>query len=141
MTRIPLFHLDLIWHKPDKSNITREEFDIRLGEILSLDSWLIDGNYRRTLERRIAASDTVFLFDLPTEVCLEGALSRIGKQRADLPWLETEADPEFLRQIEKFKEKELPSILSLLERYRDGRRVVVFRSREEADEYIRSKSS
>ena len=26
--KLPLFHLDAIWHKPDRTHITREEFDI-----------------------------------------------------------------------------------------------------------------
>ena len=54
-TGIQLFHLDAIWHRSDKTHISREEFDKRLGEILALDSWIIDGNYSRTLEHRIAA--------------------------------------------------------------------------------------
>ena len=33
-TGLTLYHLDMIWHKPDKTNITREEFDQRLFEIL-----------------------------------------------------------------------------------------------------------
>ena len=68
VTKLPLFYLDAIWHKADRTHISRDEFDARLSEILSLDSWIIDGNYSRTLERRISACDTVFLFDLPTEV-------------------------------------------------------------------------
>ena len=29
-----------------------------------------------------------FLLDFPTEVCITGAESRIGKKREDLPWIE-----------------------------------------------------
>ena len=70
---LPLFYLDAIWHKPDRTHISREEFDARLGEMLAGESWIIDGNYSRTLERRIAACDTVIFFDLPTEICIAGA--------------------------------------------------------------------
>jgi adenylate kinase family enzyme len=42
-TGLPLYHLDSIWHKADRSHITREEFDRILGDILSKDSWMIDG--------------------------------------------------------------------------------------------------
>ena len=133
---IPLYHLDAIWHKPDKTHIPREEYDMRVSEILLKDSWIIDGNYGRTIEGRIVACDTVFLFDLPSEVCIEGAISRIGKARYDLPWIETEPDPEFIKQIERFSFDELPRIYGLLERYSEGKRVVVFKSRAEADGYI-----
>ena len=136
-TGIPLFHLDAIWHLPDKTHISRDEFDARLGDVLALDSWIIDGNYSRTLERRIAACDTVFLFDLPTDVCLGGAISRIGKPRVDMPWFDTELDPWLKNEIEQFKEEKLPEIYALLEKYESGRTVVVFKSRDEADKFVR----
>ena len=134
-TSLPLFYLDAIWHKPDRTHISRDEFDTRLGEILALDGWIIDGNYSRTVERRIEACDTVFLFDLPTEVCLEGAVSRLGKGRYDMPWIDTVLDPRLEGEIMEFRDKNLPVTYDLLEKYGD-KAVVVFKSREEADEYI-----
>ena len=136
-TGLPLYYLDAIWHKPDKTHIPHEEFDTRLGEILSEDVWIIDGNYSRTIERRIAACDTVFLFDLPTEVCLAGAMSRVGKERYEMPWIETEFDPEFKKQIEEFPTTTLPAIYELLEKYND-RNITVFKSRQEADIYLKT---
>ena len=133
---IPLFYLDAIWHKPDRTHIPREEFDGRLSEILALDSWIIDGNYQRTLERRIAACDTVVLFDLPTEVSLDGAIKRLGTGRYDMPWIDTELDPSLRREIEEFGEKNLPVIYELLEKYKVGRSIIVFKSRKEADEFL-----
>ncbi len=133
---LPLFYLDAIWHKPDRTHIPREEFDERLAEILALDAWIIDGNYSRTIERRIAVCDTIILFDLPTEVCLEGAISRLGKKRYDMPWIDTELDPWLKQEIEDFRGKNLPTIYALLEKYKDGRNVVIFKSREEADAFI-----
>lgn len=131
-----LYYLDMIWHKPDGTNISREEFDEKLRSIMSRDSWIIDGNYQRTLETRIKACDTVFLFDLPTETCIEGALSRIGKRREDMPWFENELDPQFRQWIESFRENQLPEIYRLLEKYKNGRQIVVFRTREQADKFI-----
>ena len=133
---LPLFYLDAIWHKPDRTHIPREEFDARLTEILALDSWIIDGNYSRTIERRIAACDTIILFDLPTEVCLEGAISRLGKGRYDMPWIDTELDPNLKREIEEFPNKNLPAIYALIDKYKDSKTVVIFKSREQADAFL-----
>lgn len=135
-TGLPLYHLDAIWHKPDKTHIPRDEFDERLAEVLQLDEWIIDGNYSRTLEMRLSACDTVFLFDLPTEVCLSGAIERLGKGRYDMPWIERELDPTFRREIEEFKDKKLPEIYNLIEKYRQNRKVVIFKSRIEADDFL-----
>ena len=133
---LPLYHLDAIWHKPDKTHIPREEFDARMAEILATDAWIIDGNYSRTLECRIAACDTVFLFDLPVEVCLEGVISRIGKKRNEMPWIETELDAEFKAQIEAFPKKELPLTYALLEKYKNDKTVLIFQSRAQADAFL-----
>ena len=132
---LPLFYLDAIWHKPDRTHISRDDFDARLGDLLSLDSWIIDGNYSRTLERRLAACDTVFFFDLPTEVCLEGAVARLGKRRPDMPWFDTELDPALKENIETFRATSRPVIYELFEEYRD-KNVIIFRSREEADDFL-----
>lgn len=140
LTALPLYHLDAIWHKPDKTHIPREEFDERIKEIFSTPEWIIDGNYSRTIEMRMQECDTVFLFDLPTEVCIQGATERIGKGRYDLPWLETEFDPEFEAFIRDFPETTLPKIYGLIEKYKEDKTVVIFKSHEDADEYIRNLS-
>ena len=135
-TGLPLFHLDAIWHKPDRTHISREEFDERLSGILSLDSWIIDGNYSRTVDRRISACDTVILIDLPTEVCLAGAIARLGKKRCDMPWIDTELDSNFRKEIEDFQSKNLPTVYSLIEQYQKGKTIVIFKSREDADAFV-----
>ena len=135
-TGLPLYHLDNIWHKPDRTTISREEFDERLNAILAKDSWIIDGNYSRTLELRLKHCDTVFLLDYPLEVCLAGVSDRIGKKRDDIPWTEHEFDEEFRQFIVEFPEVRLPGIYRLLHQYGQGREIHIFRSREEAEEYL-----
>ena len=137
-TGLPLFYLDAIWHKADRTHITREEFDFRLSEILALDSWIIDGNYSRTIEKRIAASDTIFLFDLPVETCLDGAISRLGKKRPDMPWTDMNLDSRLKKEIEEFPTKNLPEIYALLDKYKHGRMITVFKSREESERFLQN---
>ena len=133
---LPLFYLDAIWHKPDRTHISREEFDEKLSVLLKYDRWIIDGNYSRTMERRMAACDTVILFDLPTEICLNGVRSRLGKARCDVPWIDTELDPAFARSVENFASEELPRVYELVEKYNKEKTVIVFKSRAEADGFI-----
>lgn len=135
-TGLPLYYLDAIWHKPDKTHISRDEFDERISDIFNTSEWIIDGNYNRTIEMRLQHCDTVFLFDLPTDVCLQGAKERLGKGRYDLPWIEKESDPEFEGFIIEFAEKSLPKIYNLIEKYKAEKDIVIFKSREDADDYI-----
>ncbi len=133
---LPLCHLDLIWHKHDKSTISREEFDQRLLRIMQRDAWIIDGNYMRTIEMRLQQCDTVFLLDFPSEVCLQGVYARLGKIRSDMPWVETELDSDFEDFIKAFPNVQLPKIYQLLEKYSDKVNVIIFKSREDVKEYL-----
>ena len=136
-TGLPLHYLDRIWHRPDRTNISREEFDAALAGILVRDSWIIDGNYARTLELRLAACDTVFFFDFPVEDCLAGVKQRRGTVREDMPWVELEPDEEFLQWIHEFPQHTLPKMHKLLEQYGgEMRKIHIFRNRQEADAYI-----
>ena len=111
-TKLPLYYLDMLWHKPDQTTVSREIFDAQLKQILEKDRWIIDGNYQRTLKPRLKACDTVFLLDF--QVCLLGAQTRIGTKREDLPWIETQVDEEFLQSIIDFPKTQLPQIYDLL---------------------------
>lgn len=133
-TGLPLYYLDMIWHKVDRTTVSTEEFDTALSEIMNHDRWILDGNYLRTLPMRLEKADTVFFFDLPLDVCLSGAIERLGKERVDMPWEDDVLDEEFRQWITDFPETQLPIINLLLETY--GGNVVRFLSRQEADEYI-----
>lgn len=138
-TGLPLFYLDMIWHKADGTNISRDEFDGKIKEIMKKEQWILDGNYIRTLEMRLKECDTVFLLDYPLELCLEGASSRIGKERPDMPWVESEFDLEFRQFIVDFPKDSLPKIYELLKKYEKEKELHIFRKREDAEEYLRTK--
>ncbi len=141
ITNLPLYYLDMLWHKPDKTNVSREEFNIQLDKIIKKDQWIIDGNYQRTLEMRIKACDTIFLLDYPVEVCLSGVQSRIGKKREDMCWIESEFDEEFRQWILDFPKKQLPQIYELLNKYHNNKTIITFHSRKEADTYFNTSLS
>lgn len=135
--RLPLYHLDNVFWNPDATHVSREVFDRRLDVILGYDRYVIDGEYGRTLEKRITSADTVFYFDLPLADRLAGAAARVGTVRRDIPWVEERFDPEFEAYIRSYDAEQRPKTLGLLEKYAD-RNVIVFRSRKEADDYAAS---
>lgn len=135
-TGLPLCYLDMLYHNPDKTTVGREEFDARLFAVMDNPGWIIDGNYQRTLPLRFEKCTKVFFFDLPVEQCLEGAASRVGRLREDLPWVESGFDPEFRQYIIDFPRDQLPLIYGLIDQYKDTREITVFHSREEADAWL-----
>ena len=83
--------------------MSREEFDARLENALKLDRWIIDGNYSRTMDTRLAKCDTIVYLDYSRWACLWGMFQRVvlnrGKTRPDM----AEGCPErFDREFVKF---------------------------------------
>ena len=132
---IPLYHLDMMYWNADKTIVEKSVFRGRLADALEKDEWIIDGNYSSTMEMRMAACDTVFFLDYPTELCVRGIMERRGKPRSDMPWIETEEDDEFMEYIKGFNDKSRPDIIKLLNKFAD-KNIIVFTSREQTDCFL-----
>jgi adenylate kinase family enzyme len=61
----PRLELDAIFHQPDWAPLDRAEFQRRVAEVASGDSWVIDGNYSAVRPIVWARADTVVWLDLP----------------------------------------------------------------------------
>lgn len=134
---LPLIYLDQLFWNGDKTTVSQEEFDRRLGEAMEGSSrWVMDGNYSRTLARRLERCDRVFFLDYPADLCLESVRARRGKARPDIPWVETEEDPEFMEYIREFPQKQRPGLLALRKAF-PQKRWTVFRKRSQAAAYLR----
>lgn len=132
ITGLPLYYLDMLYWNKDCTHITREKFIEKQNKILCNDSWIMDGNYRGTLEYRIKNADLIFFFDLPTEVCINGVLTR--GEREDMP-CDLPADDELIDYIKNYNVKCKPIVYKLFEKYVD-KKIITFRSHTDADNYI-----
>ncbi|MCQ2426441.1 MAG: adenylate kinase [Lachnospiraceae bacterium] len=137
LTGLPLIHLDNVWWKPDRTHITRDAFDRELDRILEGGAWIIDGDYSRTYEVRLRACEAVFFLDFSEEQCLNGITERIGKERPDIPWTENTPDPELIRLVKAYRTENRPKLCELFRKYPE-KRIIVFRSRQEADQWLES---
>lgn len=139
-TGLPIYYLDMLAFNPDSTDVPKEEFDIKVNELIQKDKWIIDGNYARTLESRLKACDITFLLDFPIELCLASAEARIGQDREDLPWAATEMDEEFKQFIINFPKDVMPKIYELLNKYKNFKKIIIFKSRNESDEFLKNLS-
>lgn len=134
---LPVIHLDQLWHKPDRTTVSREQFDRLLQSELDQPEWILDGNYARTLQRRIEKAQLIVFLDYPARLCEQSVEERIGKPRADMPWIEDSFDPEFRRYIRRFRQDHRGQILQELDRAkRQNRQVVILHDRQEAEAWL-----
>ncbi len=136
-TKLPLYHLDLLYWNADKTTVSKEIFCKRLKDVLQKSEWIIDGNYASTLEIRIKECDTVFFLDYPLDVCLDGIRSRQGKARSDMPWVENsdEIDRDFLEFIQRYETDNKPEVETLLQKYA-SREIYFFKTRLQSEEFL-----
>ena len=93
--------------------------DARLDAALAGAAWVMDGNYLRTLPRRLERCDAVLFLDYPRRLCLFRALRRIlrwrGRTRPDMAeGCPERLDPAFIRWIWDFHRTQRPRVLELL---------------------------
>ena len=130
---IPVYYLDRVYWLPDASHLDRPVFIRKQKEIMKKDSWIIDGNYRKTIKYRIKECELVYFFDMPTEVCIEGVLKR-DKKREDIT-CELEPNEELISDIKAYPKIVRPAVLKLFEKYPEVK-VVTFQHHEEVDAYL-----
>lgn len=141
-TGLPVIHLDREYWRENWTPTPKDEWNARVGELISGERWIIDGNFGGTLPMRLQAADTVIFFDLSRWVCLRSVLGRCrryrGKSRTDMaPGCPEKADAEFLRWVLRFPEKEAPQIRALLQGQAGRKNVHILKHRREADELLR----
>ena len=136
ITGLPLYHLDLINWREDKTFLSREELIGKINEIGATDEWIMDGNYGGTMELRMSLCDTIIFLDYPTDVCLEGIMTRRGSQRPDMPWTDSDKlDEEFIDFVKNYNINNRPKVIERINSFPD-KDVLVFKSRKEADGFL-----
>lgn len=136
---LPAVYLDRLWWKSGWINRTEGEFDALLDAVLLGEEWVIDGNYLRTLPRRLERCDAVVLLDYPRRVCLFRALRRIlswrGRTRPDMAAdCPERLDGEFVRWIWEFHRTQRPQVLELLDSWTGEKHV--FRSPKDCARFL-----
>ena len=73
---LPAIHLDAINYEPNWVQVDKEKRDRIILEKTEQDNWIIDGNYKATLEKRLNRADLVIWLDYSTFTHLKGVFKR-----------------------------------------------------------------
>lgn len=142
-TGIEVTHLDaLYWDADWQPRQSPSDWEALQRRLVASDAWIMDGNYGRTMDLRLAAADTVIFLDLPTHVCLRRVLLRrvgslAGRRRAEIAGRER-VSLSFLRWITGYRRKSRPKVVARLARLGPGTRLVTLKSQAEVEAYLSS---
>ncbi len=137
---LPVVHLDQLWWKPGWEAADREEFDARLDVVLEMDKWIMDGNFSRTMERRLQKCDTILYLDFNRWECLWGLCQRLlgshGKVRPDMAQGCPERfDWDFLKWIWNFNKNNRVRNYTWIAKAKHAR-AIVLKNRKEVDQFL-----
>lgn len=139
---LPVVHLDRIFWNAGWVETPQPAWEERVRATIAADAWVLDGNFRSTLDLRLARADTCVFLDRSRFVCLARAMRRLaeyrGRTRPDLPeGCPEQMDLEFVLWIWNYPSAERPRVLAKLAEFEArGGRSVVLRSDAEAAAFL-----
>lgn len=136
---LPLIHLDAEYWRSGWVEPPPAEWQAKLETLIAHESWVIDGNYGSSMDRRLARADTAIWLDYPTRVSLARAIGRVwrhrGRTRPDMAEGCVERfDLSFLRYIASFRRMKRPAIVRRLKAFTGT--VVQLRTPAEAERWL-----
>ena len=142
-TGLPVIHLDACYWRAGWDPMPKDEWTRTVDALAARDAWVMDGNYGGTLERRLAACDTVVFLDLPRLVCLwrvtRRALRYRGRTRPDMaPECPERLTWEFVRWVWDYPRTRRPGILRRLADLAGTKRVVILESTRDVERFLRA---
>ena len=144
-TGLPVVHLDQIWWAPGNwQHMEREDFERRLMEEMEKPRWILDGNFRRTMEMRLEKCDTVIYLDFNRLACLGSWMGRViknwGHHRPDMAeGCNERFDPEFALWIWNFNKNHRARFYEILNGAKD-KNVIILKNRRAVKKFLENLS-
>lgn len=133
----PVIHLDKEYHLPGwEERFTKEGWIEFLKNLLKQEEWIIDGNYKSTLDLRLKTADTVVFFDFPKWLCLLRALKRTLSrgQPFDKPeGMKEKISFELIKLIITYPSKEMRA---KLKKYRNDKQIFIVKNNSEVEDLL-----
>lgn len=137
---IPAYHLDAVNYFEDWVPRNKQERDEMILKKIEEESWIIDGTYMNTLEKRISASDTIIFLDYSTFARLKGIFSRYLKnknvEKEEIPGCKEQMNWFLIKQTFKYIKKS-KKIRELLKKY-DKKNIIIFKNRKKLNIWFES---
>lgn len=139
----PVLHIDRIFFGPNWVERDKSTVESEIRAFMKQDTWIIDGLYRKMATERFEVADQIFVFDFNRFKCLYGAIVRRirhhnqnrdsiadgCKERLNLSfiwWILFEGRTRKTKDLLKGYRQQYP------------KKVVVFRNRKQANQYLAS---
>lgn len=141
LLNLEVYHLDNVYWLPNWNKLSKEEFDIELSKLLENDSYIIEGNYNRTLDIRLKECDLAIYLDFNRITCLISVIKRYfmykNKTRDDITiGCDESLDKEFISYVWNFNKLHRKKYYQKLEDF--NKKYIILRSRREVKRFLKT---
>ena len=142
ITGLPLVHLDQHYWKAGWVASDKATWKAQVEQFIQKDHWIMDGNFRGTMDIRIAAADTIIYLDRSRWVCLYRVLKRTTryyrKTRPDVTeGCHERFDWHFICYIFFFNSRRKPGILKRVRNLKPHQQLFILRSNRAIKKFLR----
>ena len=144
---LPVIHLDRHYWHAGWVGTPKNEWQDTVQKLVQRDSWIMDGNYRGTLDIRLQAADSVVFLDLPPWMCALRAIKRRiqyrNRPRPDIAagCKEPLFDPQlfnFVRHVLNYPDRAKPYVMRQLSSIASGKRIVMLKSTKDVNNFMKA---
>ena len=108
--------------------------------LLEKEQWIMDGNYRRTLEMRMSYADTIIFLDHGRSVCLWRAITKHLRhkniQKEVAPGCPHKVDWEFVKWIWQYPKNSRLRECALLDQYKKTKSIHILRTQKDITAFL-----
>ena len=136
---LPLIHLDQHYWKPNWTKPPSEEWRSKVLSLIAGKTWVMEGNYKSSLNIRVPACDTIIFLDYPRTLALWRAIQRYlqssQEQRPEIGGNREKIDLPFLKWILTYPREK---ILLEIEKYGQKQKLIIIKSPKELDAFLKT---
>lgn len=139
---IHVVHLDSLGWNPNWILASRDEFAERLECLKEHDSYVVDGNWTKTIDLRVADLDTLIYIDVPTRISLFRIIKRYfqnrGTTRPDMKeGCPDKLDFEFIKYTFLFNKNKRNCLLEMINSHNNDKEIIILKSQSDKKEFLK----
>jgi len=133
ITEIEAIHMDTLFWTKDWIPVSQEELFEKVEKIVERDSWIIDGNYSKSMDIRFDSADAIIFLDIPLWLCLYRVIKRriiyANKTRPDMAkGCKEKIDWEFTQWIINYHRKKKKKVCNKINSYANSKKVFIIKN-------------
>ena len=142
---LPVVHLDTLFWQPGWVETPRDQWNAIQEQLVEQETWVMDGNYRNSMDIRFSAADTIIFLDFPMPLCLYRALKRrvqyASKTRPDMnEGCSERIDWGHLKWIWNYSKDGRVSSLEKIQEYSAGRKIIILHNPKQVKQFLQALS-